>query len=264
MPSYPRRPSIPWSLPFKLLHPPRGSISRVLPAQLLHVYCERVHDLLADPTEESIAARLRPLPLREDKRCGVMAVGASSLDCDTAQEAFELLERGELNLGLAARHLNRQPHRGYVVCRVIVEMLPRGRKSGSSGDSASESDEGGDDDEDNDADDMKEPAQEIPSGKVRGRSRAVLTLCELAGIIELASCLLPFPLPFHGPSRCPPLAPYAPRASCAQAPRGFPRRRRRPTAGRRRKRSSRRCSRWGTSSLPFRKVLRTCRFAAQC
>ena len=177
-----------------------GVVAASVPWQLqvLHIHAERVHDLLGDPTEESIDARLRPLTLREDARDGVTAVGATSAACDTAQEVFELLERAALNLRLGARHLDRQPHRAYVVCRLVIEVLPRGPPASDSeaseedeaSEEASEVESAGEGDHEPGTEGAPEgtpegaPEGAPEGGSLRKRTRAVLTLCDLAGSEE--------------------------------------------------------------------------------
>lgn len=154
--------------------------------ECFQLYCERVHDLLADPTEESAAARVRPLRLREDKTGGVEAVGATSIACDSAEEVFELLERAALNLRFAAKHLERpMVTRASVVCRVYVEMVPCAPDSEDSEDDKDDED-GDDDGSATSSRQAHEPPQQEQQPRVR-RTRSVLTLCDLAGSEPLAN-----------------------------------------------------------------------------
>ena len=151
-----------------------------------------MHDLLAEPGgggaggggSPSKGAPPPSLSLREDKQSGVYLAGAVTLPASSADECLAILGKGAASLKVAATQMNRQSSRSHAVCRITVEGELGGSEDGGGGG-------GGSGDapppdvglEAWRAHSVRQISEGITkqAAACKGRTRAVLTLCDLAG-----------------------------------------------------------------------------------
>ena len=164
-----------------------GATPTAWSVRYVQVYVEKVYDLLAPPSENP-----QSLPLREDKQMGVYVAGATTLPAPTADECLAILKRGSGNLSFAATKMNRHSSRSHAVCRIFVECEVDRSSEGASGGGGGRGhgDDGGGAPLAGDKagvaawrqETVNALSKDIQRAAVsRGQSKAVLTLCDLAG-----------------------------------------------------------------------------------
>ena len=81
----------------------------------LQIYNEKLYDLFQDRDSN------KPLNIREDKYTGIFVEGQSEYVVNTAQDCFQLLQRGEQNRITRQTRSNIHSSRSHTIFQVLVE-----------------------------------------------------------------------------------------------------------------------------------------------
>ncbi|KAG1711623.1 hypothetical protein DVH05_008870 [Phytophthora capsici] len=86
----------------------------------LEILNEEIHDLLAQPTPESLQVSTG-LSIRGDGDRGIVVVGLSEHTVDSTEQAGELLRAGALARATASTGMNAQSSRSHAICTIAME-----------------------------------------------------------------------------------------------------------------------------------------------
>ena len=84
--------------------------------QYVQIYCEAVHDLLAEDSHHAH----KSLILREDKQGGVHVQGAHQLRATTSEEAFDILRMAQARQSFASTKMNKHSSRSHSICQLFI------------------------------------------------------------------------------------------------------------------------------------------------
>ena len=111
-------PRLLWSLFDKKRKIEAAGLERVeIVMSYVQVYCEKIHDLLADP---SLPDSERGLSIKEDARSRLHVPNATVVPCPALSDALDVLSRGAAARSVAATRANRASSRSHALALIQV------------------------------------------------------------------------------------------------------------------------------------------------